>query len=152
MEAALRTAAEKLSGETLQDLEFADVRGMNGIKEAEVKIGEKTYKVAAVSGLANANALLTKVKSGQADYQFIEIMACPGGCVNGGGQPHQPAAVRALYDVPALRAQALYQNDAASEIRKSHENPDIKELYEKFLGNPGSRRAHELLHTTYKMR
>ena len=152
MEAALRTAAEKISGEELESLEFTDVRGMNGIKEATVTIAGKDYKVAAASGLANANALLTKIKSGEADYQFIEIMACPGGCVNGGGQPHQPAAVRALNDVPALRAQALYRNDAASEIRKSHENPDIKELYAKFLGSPGSKRTHELLHTSYKVR
>ena len=152
MEAALRTAAEKISGEKLESLEFTDVRGMNGIKEASVNIAGTTYKVAAASGLANANALLTKIKSGEADYQFIEIMACPGGCVNGGGQPHQPAAVRALNDVPALRAQALYRNDAASTVRKSHENPDIKVLYAKFLGSPGSKRAHELLHTSYKVR
>lgn len=125
---------------------------MNGIKEASVNIAGTVYKVAAASGLANANALLTKIKSGEADYQFIEIMACPGGCVNGGGQPHQPAAVHALNNVPALRAQALYRNDAASEIRKSHENPDIRELYSKFLGSPGSKRAHELLHTSYKVR
>lgn len=152
MEAALRTAAEKISGEKLESLEFTDVRGMNGIKEASVNIAGTTYKVAAASGLANANALLTKIKSGEADYQFIEIMACPGGCVNGGGQPHQPAAVHVLNDVPALRAQALYRNDAASTVRKSHENPDIKELYAKFLGSPGSKRAHELLHTSYKVR
>lgn len=152
MEAALRTAAEKISGEKLASFEFTDVRGMNGIKEASVNIAGTVYKVAAASGLANANALLTKIKSGEADYQFIEIMACPGGCVNGGGQPHQPAAVHALNNVPALRAQALYQNDAASEIRKSHENPDIRELYSKFLGSPGSKRAHELLHTSYKVR
>lgn len=152
MEAALRTAAEKISGEKLASFEFTDVRGMNGIKEASVNIAGTVYKVAAASGLANANALLTKIKSGEADYQFIEIMACPGGCVNGGGQPHQPAAVHALNNVPALRAQALYRNDAASEIRKSHENPDIRELYSKFLGSPGSKRAHELLHTSYKVR
>ena len=152
MEAALRTAAEKISGEKLASLEFTDVRGMNGIKEASVNIAGTVYKVAAASGLANANALLTKIKSGEADYQFIEIMACPGGCVNGGGQPHQPAAVHALNNVPALRAQALYRNDAASEIRKSHENPDIRELYSKFLASPGSGRAHELLHTSYKAR
>lgn len=152
MEAALRTAVEEISGETLENLEFTDVRGMNGIKEAEVEIGGKIYKVAAASGLANANALLTKVKAGEADYQFIEIMACPGGCVNGGGQPHQTAQVHALHDVTSLRAQALYQNDADSKIRKSHENPDIQKLYAKFLETPGSKRAHELLHTSYKMR
>lgn len=152
LEAALRTAVEKISGQVLKNIDFTDVRGMNGIKEATLQIGGKTYKVAAASGLANANALLTKVKSGKVDYQFIEIMACPGGCVNGGGQPHQPAQVRAMNNVPVLRAQALYQNDAASKIRKSHENPDIKELYTSFLENPGSKRAHELLHTSYKVR
>lgn len=152
MEAALRTAVEKLSGKTLEKLDFTDVRGMNGIKEAAVEINGTTIKVAVASGLANANALLTRVKAGEADYQFIEIMACPGGCVNGGGQPHQPAAVRALNDVPALRAQALYRNDADSQVRKSHENPAIKELYAKFLGEPGGERAHQLLHTSYVVR
>ncbi len=152
MEAALRTAVEKLSGKPLENLEFIAVRGMNGIKEASVEVDGTTIRVAAVSGLANANALLTRVKAGEADYQFIEVMACPGGCVNGGGQPHQPAAVRALNDVPALRAAALYKNDENSGIRKSHENPAIKELYTKFLGEPGGERAHELLHTSYVVR
>ncbi len=152
MEAALRTAVEKLSGKPLENLEFTAVRGMNGIKEASVEVDGTTICVAAASGLANANALLTRVKAGEADYQFIEIMACPGGCVNGGGQPHQPAAVRALNDVPALRAAALYKNDENSGIRKSHENPAIKELYTKFLGEPGGERAHELLHTSYVVR
>ena len=117
-----------------------------------MEVDGTTIRVAAVSGLANANALLTRVKAGEADYQFIEVMACPGGCVNGGGQPHQPAAVRALNDVPALRAAALYKNDENSGIRKSHENPAIKELYTKFLGEPGGERAHELLHTSYMVR
>lgn len=152
MEAALRTAVEKLSGKTLEKLEFTDVRGMNGIKEASVEVNGTTLKVAVASGLANANALLTRVKSGEADYQFIEIMACPGGCVNGGGQPHQPAVVRALNDVPAIRAQALYQNDANSQIRKSHENPAIRDIYTKFLGETGGERAHQLLHTSYVVR
>ena len=152
MEAALRTAVEKLSGKALDHLEFTAVRGMDGIKEASVEIGGTAVKVAVASGLANANALLTRVKAGKADYQFIEIMACPGGCVNGGGQPHQPAAVRALNNVPALRAEALYRNDAGSQVRKSHENPAIKEVYSKFLGEPGGERAHQLLHTSYVVR
>ena len=152
MEAALRTAAEKLSGKTLEALEYTAVRGMNGIKEATVELGGTTCKVAVASGLANANALLTKVKSGEADYQFIEIMACPGGCVNGGGQPHQPAAVRALTDVPGLRAAALYENDRHSKVRKSHENAAVKEVYEKFLGEAGGEKAHTLLHTSYVVR
>lgn len=149
MEAALRTAAEKLSGKELGSLDYKAVRGMNGIKEAEVDIDGTIVKVAVASGLANANALLTRIKSGEADYQFVEIMACPGGCVNGGGQPHQTAEVRALTDVPAERAAALYRNDANSAIRKSHENPAILDLYREFLGEPGSEIAHELLHTSY---
>ena len=131
---------------------FTDVRGMSGIKEASVELNGMTIKVAAVCGLANANALLSRIKAGEAEYHFIEVMACPGGCVNGGGQPHQPAAVRALKNVPALRAEALYKSDADSEIRKSHENPQVKSLYAKFLGEPGSKRAHELLHTSYHPR
>lgn len=151
MEAALRTAAEKL-GTSPGQIEFAQVRGMSGVKEAVVEIGGTTLKVAAVSGLANANALLARIKASEAEYQFIEVMACPGGCVNGGGQPHQPAAVRARNDVPSLRAGALYQNDAASPVRRSHENPAIRELYSKFLGEVGGERAHELLHTSYVVR
>lgn len=152
MEAALRTAAERLSGKTSETLEYTNVRGMNGIKEASVELGGTVYKVAVASGLANANALLTKIKSGEAEYQFIEIMACPGGCVNGGGQPHQPASVRALTDVPKKRAEALYENDRHSKIRKSHENAAIKEVYDNFLGEVGGEKAHRFLHTGYVMR
>ena len=151
MEAALRTAVEKLTGKDTV-LEYTDVRGMNGIKEASVDVNGTTVKVAVVSGLANANQLLTAIKNGTADYQFVEVMACPGGCVNGGGQPHQNAATRVLNDVPKMRGAALYQNDAGSAIRKSHENPVVKEVYESFLGEPGSEKAHELLHTSYQMR
>ncbi|MBE6009332.1 MAG: ferredoxin [Lachnospiraceae bacterium] len=152
MEAALRTAVEKLTGEELENPEFTEVRGMNGIKEASYDVNGTTVRVAAVSGLANANQLLTKVKAGEADYQFIEIMACPGGCVNGGGQPHQPAQTRLVTNVPAERAAALYKNDGKAQIRKSHENPSVQALYDDYLGVPGSERAHELLHTTYRPR
>jgi len=152
MEAALRTAVEKLSGKELTDLEFSDVRGLSGIKEASYEVDGTSIKAAVVSGLANANALLTKVKNGEADYHFIEVMACPGGCVNGGGQPHQPAAVCAQVDVRAARAEALYGNDEKSKIRKSHENPAIVELYNTYLGKPGSEKAHKLLHTAYVKR
>ena len=152
MEAALRTAVEKLTGEPLADLEFTAVRGMNGVKEASYEVNGTTLKVAVVSGLANANALLTRIKSGEAEYHFVEVMACPGGCVNGGGQPHQPAAVRALTNVPAERAAALYHNDANSDLRKSHENPAVTELYNTYLGEPGSEKAHHLLHTAYHAR
>lgn len=147
MEAALRTAVEKLTGKPLENLEFTDVRGMNGIKEASYDLNGTQVKVAVVSGLANANALLTRIKTGEADYQFVEIMACPGGCVNGGGQPHQPAVVRALQDVPAVRAAALYLNDDQSVLRKSHENPELNKIYADYLGKPGSEKAHKLLHT-----
>ena len=152
MEAALRTAVEKMTGEELADLDFTEVRGMNGVKEASYEAGGEEVKVAVVSGLANANALLTRIKNGEADYQMVEVMACPGGCVNGGGQPHQPAGVRALVNVPAERAAALYRNDAKSGVRKSHENEAVAELYSTYLGQPGSERAHTLLHTTYHKR
>ena len=152
MEAALRTAVEKLTGEELAALDFTDVRGMNGVKEASYEVAGTTVKVAVVSGLANANALLTRIKSGEADYQLVEVMACPGGCVNGGGQPHQLAGVRAIVNVPGERSAALYKNDAKSAVRKSHENEAVAELYSTYLGQPGSEKAHELLHTTYHKR
>lgn len=152
MEAALRTAVETLTGKKAQPAEFHDVRGMSGIKEASFEAAGKKIKVAVATGLANANALLTKMKNGEADYQFVEIMACPGGCVNGGGQPHQNSHVRALNDVPGKRAAALYAHDERSEVRKSHEDPAIVELYQNYLGEPGSEKAHKLLHTTYIMR
>jgi len=152
MEAALRTAVEKLTGEELKALDFTDVRGTNGIKEASYNVAGMDVKVAVASGLANARELLNKVKSGEADYQFIEIMGCPGGCVNGGGQPQQPASVRNFTDIKALRAKVLYDIDANNTLRKSHDNPVIKELYDNYLGEPGSHKAHELLHTTYVKR
>lgn len=152
MEAALRTAVETLTGETLTSLDFNEVRGTKGIKEATYNVAGMDIHVAVASGLGNARALLNKVKAGEASYHFIEIMGCSGGCVNGGGQPQQPASVRNFTDIRALRAKALYDQDAAMPIRKSHENPSIKRLYEEFLGEPGSHKAHELLHTTYVKR
>ena len=152
MEGALRTAVETLTGEELASLDFTDVRGTEGIKEASYNVAGLEVKVAVASGLGNAKALLEKVKSGEADYHFIEIMGCPGGCVNGGGQPQVPADVRNFVDVKALRAKALYDNDAANKIRKSHENPAVKKLYEEYLGHPGSHKAHDILHTTYVKR
>lgn len=149
MEAALRTAVEKLTGETLENVEFTDIRGIKGMKEAVYNINGTDIHVAVVSGLANAKTLLTKIQNGEADYQFIEIMACPGGCVNGGGQPRQPASVRNFTDISSLRAKALYDYDKANTIRKSHKNPDIIKLYDEFLGEPGSHKAHEILHTSY---
>ncbi len=152
MEAALRTAVEVLTGEELAKLDFEEVRGTAGIKEATYSVAGMDVKVAVASGLNNARELLEKVKSGEAEYHFIEIMGCPGGCVNGGGQPQVPADVRNFVDVKALRAKVLYNNDAKQAVRKSHENPSVKRLYEEFLGEPGSHKAHEILHTTYVKR
>ena len=152
MEAALRTAVEKLSGEELKSLDFTEVRGTDGIKEASYTVNGMEVKVCVVSGLANANTIMEKVKNGTADYHFIEIMGCPGGCINGGGQPQQPGYIRNTVDIRALRASVLYQSDKENPIRKSHENPAIKELYETYLGEPGSEKAHHLLHTSYVKR
>lgn len=152
MEAALRTAVETLTGEELAKPDFIEVRGSKGIKEASYKVGDLEVKVAVASGLSNAKELLEQVKAGKADYHFIEIMGCPGGCVNGGGQPQQPGYMRNFVDIPALRAKVLYDEDAAKTIRKSHDNPAIQELYKNFLGKPGSEKAHHLLHTSYVKR
>ena len=151
MEAALRTAVWKLTGEKNDSpIEFNEVRGVEGVKFAEYTAGGVTVKVAVVSGLANAKALLEKVKAGEVDVQFIEVMACPGGCVNGGGQVIVPADVRNFTDIRAERAKALYNLDAKNTVRKSHESEDVKRVYSEFLGEIGGHKAHELLHTTYK--
>ncbi len=151
MEAALRTAVWKLTGEKADSpIEFKDVRGVEGIKEATYNVGGKEVKVAVVSGLANAKALLKKVKAGEAEYHFIEIMACPGGCVNGGGQIILPASVKNFTDIRADRAKVLYDIDSANKMRCSHENPDVKAVYDEFFGEPNSHKAHEVLHTSYK--
>ena len=152
MEAALRTAVETLTGEELTSLDFEDVRGTKGIKEAVYNVAGMDVKVAVASGLNNAKTILEKVQSGEADYHFIEIMGCPGGCINGGGQPQVPAHVRNFTDVKALRAKVLYDNDANKTVRKSHENQSVKKLYDEYLGKPGSHKAHEILHTTYVKR
>lgn len=152
MEAALRTAVETLTGEELKELDFKEVRGTEGIKEATYPVAGMEVKVAVASGLRNAKELLEKVNAGEADYHFIEIMGCPGGCVNGGGQPQVTAHVRNFVDYKAIRAKVLYDNDANKQLRKSHENPSIKKVYEEYLGEPGSHRAHEVLHTTYVKR
>lgn len=149
MEAALRTAVEKLTGEELQKLDFTEVRGTAGIKEATYNVAGMDVNVAVASGLANARELLEKVKSGEKKYHFIEIMACPGGCVNGGGQPTQPASVRNFVDLRAERAKAIYEEDKNLPIRKSHENPMIKKIYDEFFDEPGSIKAHHILHTQY---
>lgn len=152
MEAALRTAVEKITGETLKDLDFKDVRGIKGIKEATYNVAGHEVRIAVASGLSNARKLLNSIKSGDKKYDFIEIMACPGGCVNGGGQPVQPASVRNFVDLKSARAKALYDEDKSWPLRKSHENPDVLKLYDEFLETPGSHKAHKILHTTYVKR
>ena len=150
MEAALRTAVHELTGENPVD--FPELRGTDGIKEATYTVSDKEIKVAVASGLLNAKAVLEKVRNGEADYQFIEIMGCPGGCVNGGGQPQQPASVRNFTDIRAERAKVLYDIDADKPLRQSHENPAINAVYEEYFGEPGSHKAHEVLHTKYVKR
>ena len=152
MEAALRTVADILTGKELKEIDYHAVRGIQGIKTAEVEVAGKTIRVAVASGLGNARKLLNSIRSGEASYDFIEIMACPGGCVNGGGQVIQPSQVRSWVDLRTLRAKATYEEDAALPIRKSHENPVMKVLYDEFYGEPGSELAHHDLHTHYHKR
>lgn len=153
MEAALRTAAEVIEGKTLEQLDFDAVRGTEGIKFASYKFGDVKVNVAVASGTKNAKKLLEGVKSGEYDVQFIEVMACPGGCVNGGGQPVQSATVRNNVDLKAKRAAVLYNADKnILDIRKSHENSAVKKLYDEYFGEPNSHKAHEILHTSYKKR
>ena len=152
MEAALRTAADTLTGQSLDSIDYTEVRGTDGIKEATYNVAGIDVKVAVASGLTNAAKVLDRVKNGEADYHFIEIMCCPGGCVNGGGQPIQPGSVRNFTDLKAERAKALYEEDKNLPLRKSHESPIIKKLYDEFLEKPGSHKAHEILHTSYVKR
>ena len=152
MEAALRTAYETLTGEELQNLEFNEVRGVEGIKEATYTIAGNEIRVAVTSGTANAKKLLEMIKSGEKSYDFIEVMACPGGCVNGGGQPIQPASVHNNVDIRAKRAAGLYNDDKNLPLRKSHLNPDVKAIYAEYFGEPNSHKAHEILHTGYTAR
>lgn len=151
MEAALRTAASKLGGEGAP-IEFKEVRGTQGVKEAEYDLGVAKVKVAVASGLACARKVIEDIKSGKKDYTFVEIMACPGGCINGGGQPYVHDEVRNNVDLKTLRAQALYDYDRDSSVRCSHENANVTRLYMEYFGHPNSERAHKLLHTTYNYR
>ena len=153
MEAALRTVAETVTGKPLDKVEFEAVRGTEGIKTAEVDLGGKAIKVAVVNTLSKAREIMEQIKKGECEYTFIEVMACPGGCVNGGGQPIVPAPLlNKGVDPRKLRAEAIYAKDAGSAIRKSHENPVIKKLYAEYFEKPGSHIAHEVLHTTYVKR
>ncbi len=152
MEAALRTVADVVSGKSLDKIDYKAVRGTNGIKEATVDLGGKKIKVCVAHTIANAKKVLEEIKAGKSPYTFIEIMTCPGGCVNGGGQPIVPSRVRNFTDVPALRAKAIYDKDKKAPLRKSHENPVVKTLYSEYFGEPNSHRAHEVLHTVYSKR
>ena len=145
LEAALRTVYEEVTGQELTDVNFTAVRGLKDVREATIDLGARQVRVAAGSGLGNARKILEAIEKGTSQYDVIEIMACPGGCINGGGQPYTHERIEMVH----LRTQALYQIDAASTIRKSHENPSIIRLYQEFLGEPGGHKAHELLHTEY---
>ena len=152
MEAALRTANDWLTGTSNEAVEFHEVRGTKGLKEATYTINGLEIKVAVASGIANANYVMDQIKAGTAPWTFVEIMCCPGGCVTGGGQPVQPASVLNVFDLKAMRAKALYDQDAGMALRKSHESPFVKALYEEYLGSYGSHKAHEILHTEYVAR
>ena len=148
LEAALRTAYEWITGATLEKVEFSMLRGFQGIKEATIKIGDMDVKVAIASGLGNARQLLEAIRSGKAQYHIMEIMACPGGCIDGGGQPYHHGNIAIL----EKRMQAIFNEDRNKRLRKSHENPSIKRLYEEFLGEPHGKLAKKLLHTSYVAR
>ena len=152
MEAALRTAQDILTGEDLQKIDFKQVRGTEGIKRAEVEIAGKNINLVSASGLSNARKILEEIKQRKADYQFVEIMACPGGCIMGGGQPIKDSKTQAEVDIKKLRGEALYSIDEKSKIRKSHENPILKTIYADYLGEPGGEKAHKLIHTHYYKR
>lgn len=152
MEAALRTVAETVTGKTLDNIDFKAVRGTKGIKEASVTLNGKQINIAVASGLGNARKLMDEIKAGKSKYHFIEIMACPGGCVNGGGQPIVDSATRNVVDVAKTRAGVLYKKDRKDALRRSHENPIVKTLYTEFFGEPNSHKAHEVLHTSYVKR
>lgn len=149
MEAALRAAYEMITGEELKKLEFEEVRGEKGIKKAEISLGDKKIKVAVVHGLGNAKRVMEDIKNKKADYQFVEVMSCPGGCIMGGGQPIKNSKVRTSVDVRRKRAEAMYDIDKKSTIRKSQDNPILKSIYEDYIGNAGGEMAHKLLHTHY---
>lgn len=147
MEAALRTVAEVLDGKELPNVEFQQVRGFAGVREATVRIAGTNVRVAIANGLAQAQRLLESIKAEEAEYHFIEIMGCPGGCIGGGGQP-----LSSDPEIRMKRASALYRQDMLKKVRKSHDNPAVQELYRSFLGEPNSEKAHQLLHTHYQAR
>jgi NADH-quinone oxidoreductase subunit G len=148
IEAALRTAYEWLTGNALENVDFEQLRGFDGIREASIKINDMDVKIAVAHGLGNARKLLEAIRAGEVKYHAIEIMACPGGCIGGGGQPYHHGDESIL----KKRVGAIYAEDKGKTIRKSHENPEIIKLYEEFLGKPYSEKAHHLLHTSYTVR
>ncbi|OGT08189.1 MAG: ferredoxin [Gammaproteobacteria bacterium GWE2_37_16] len=153
MEAALRTAAEWIMGKPLEKVEFEGVRAVEGLREETLKIGDLTLNLAVANGLVNAKILLDRVKSGEKEYHVIEVMACPGGCIGGGGQPYPPRGYTILDPaLAAKRAGALYSIDSEKKVRRSHENQGVLQLYKEFLGEPGGEMSHKLLHTHYKPR
>ena len=151
-EAALRSVSEIVTGKPLEKIEFEEVRGQKGIKRATIKIGDQEVKAVVASGLGNAKTIMEEIKSGKADYQFVEIMACPGGCIMGGGQPIKSSKIRETVNVAQKRSEAMYSIDERSAIRLSHKNPVLQKIYKEFLGEPGGHLAHELLHTHYEKR
>lgn len=152
MEAALRTVYEIVTKKQLEDIEFTQVRGIEGVKEATIDIDGTKVNVAVAHGLGNAKQVLDKIKNGEADYHFVEVMCCPGGCVGGGGQPILSADERWEVDHKQVRGDSIYEVDRNMPLRKSHENPAVKALYEEFLGEPIGKKSHELLHTDYTKR
>lgn len=149
MEAAMRSVSYLLSNKEIEQIDFKEVRGFKGTKEASIQIEGKEHKIAVTQGLANASKLLDQIKDGTSPYSFIEIMTCPGGCINGGGQPIVDEYKASKIDVKALRAKALYRADKKAKYRKAHQNPEVKKLYEEFIGKPNDKNAHKLLHTHY---
>jgi iron only hydrogenase large subunit-like protein len=144
MEAALRTAYFKMTGKELEHLEFEEIRGMDGVKEATVRIGVLDVNIAVVNGIGNVDPILDQVQSGTSKHHFIEVMACPGGCINGGGQPIHQKPEKVM-----KRIKALYRIDENAKTRRSHENESVQTLYREFFGEPNSHKAHEILHTEY---
>ena len=148
IEAALRTASEWMTGKPLEKVEFEELRGLDGVRRATVKIGDQELKIGIASGLGNARHILEDIRDGKAEYHAIEIMACPGGCIAGGGQPYH----HGNDEIIKRRREAIYEEDSRKTIRKSHENKEILELYRTYLGEPFGQKAHELLHTHFEER
>lgn len=151
MEAALRTVADLLNDSSADNFEYEEVRGLEGIKIATIEIADLKLRAAVAHGLGNARKLMEAIEAGE-EFHFVEIMACPGGCINGGGQPLQFSDVRSWIDIKEERGKSLYKEDRKMFIRKSHNNPAVKKLYKEYLGMAGGKQSHKLLHTHYTPR